>query len=415
MVFLERAGRPDVIAGGDPEAASGLAQILASTAVELLGMEVDLEASRSLTERIAGLYALEPRLERRARRLARRARGAGRREAARLRRRVAAELRELRSLPAQRRRLERERARVDDRFDPRLAIEGMARYLEIARRRFGREDLAIASYPMGIGNLEDVIRRYVRPGDASGPIAEVVEREGITYAALFFDSSPLRNPRTHALLSSLGDDSSTYLWRVLASRDAMATYREDRDALRELAELHTAKATAEEVFHPHSETEVYDDPGELERAWRRGEVVAIPDTEDFRVGRQLGELADDLALDRDLYRGLQPTALGTLAYLASRVRAITGDDDRLVVTSAVRDRRYQDALVGLNPEATREYSLHTTGWSFDIWRRYRSDAQAQAFQFVLDRLRAMAVLDYAVEPQAIHVTVSPAAEPLLDD
>ena len=42
-----------------------------------------------------------------------------------------------------------------------------------------------------------------------------------------------------------------------------------------------------------------------------------------------------------------------------------------------------------NPEATQDYSLHTTGWSFDVLREYENDLQAEAFQFVLDRLRAL--------------------------
>jgi hypothetical protein len=319
------------------------------------------------------------------------------------------------ALPKEERALRRERARVDARFDPERAIAGMARYLEIARQRFGVEDLAIASYHMGIGNLEDVVRRYVRPGDASGPIGPLVEREEISYAGLYFDSSPLSNPRTWALLSAFGDDSATYFWRVLASREIMRAFREDRESLERLDELHGAKATAEEVFHPESETEVFDDAGELERAWSRGEIVALRrgGEVDYRLARQLGELAGKLETDRDLYRGLHPEALAALIYLSARVRAITGRDERLVVTSAVRDRPYQDVLIARNDQATSSYSLHTTGWSFDIWRRYESDAQAEAFQFVLDRLRALGVLDYAIEPEAIHVTVSPAASALL--
>ena len=75
------------------------------------------------------------------------------------------------------------------------------------------------------------------------------------------------------------------------------------------------------------------------------------------------------------------------------------------MTSATRDQEYQELLIGINPEATQEYSLHTTGWAFDIRRDYASNAQAEAFQFALDRLRAHAILDYAYEPAAIHVTV----------
>jgi len=57
MVFLESAGRADVIAGGDPAAASGLAQIMAETGRSFLGMRVGLPRSRKLTRRIDRAYA----------------------------------------------------------------------------------------------------------------------------------------------------------------------------------------------------------------------------------------------------------------------------------------------------------------------------------------------------------------------
>jgi hypothetical protein len=46
LVFVESAGRPDVVVGGDPANASGLTQILASTGSSLLGMHIDLARSR---------------------------------------------------------------------------------------------------------------------------------------------------------------------------------------------------------------------------------------------------------------------------------------------------------------------------------------------------------------------------------
>ena len=42
-----------------------------------------------------------------------------------------------------------------------------------------------------------------------------------------------------------------------------------------------------------------------------------------------------------------------------------------------------------NIQATAEYSLHTTGWAFDIRRDYESKKQARSFQFQLDRLRSI--------------------------
>jgi hypothetical protein len=79
----------------------------------------------------------------------------------------------------------------------------------------------------------------------------------------------------------------------------------------------------------------------------------------------------------------------------------------------VRDGTYQTQLAARNSEATRRYSLHTTGWAFDVLREYRSGRQARAFQFVLDRLRSLNVIAWVREPRAIHITVASDAEVLL--
>jgi len=407
MVLLESAGRPEVIAGDDPEAASGLAQIIPSTATDLLGMRVDLEASKALTAEYAA----------NARRIARARVEASASADPKASRRAVAQVRDL---TKRNREVLRERRAIDERFDPEVAIDRMGRYLAISEARFGRVDLAVVSYHMGIGNLENLIGRYVGAGASGRPVGAVVSAEDLDYPQLFFDSSPLRNPRAWSFLASLGDDSSTYLWRVLAAERIMRLHREDPGRLDRIAELQTAKASAEEVFHPEDETTVFEDPAALEDAAADGDLVPLPGEAEaagygFRVGDQLGELAKDLGISRQSYRALRPEALAALIYLSARVREINGGKGKLIVTSAVRDRAYQEALVGVNPEATPAYSLHTTGYSFDILRRYSNDRQAEAFQFTLDRLRALAVIDYAVEPQAIHITVSDGAKPLLQE
>jgi hypothetical protein len=101
--------------------------------------------------------------------------------------------------------------------------------------------------------------------------------------------------------------------------------------------------------------------------------------------------------------------------MARLSREASGVQAPLTVTSTVRDAAYQDLLVGNNPEATPNYSLHTTGWAFDVSRRYRNRRQAQGFQYALDRLQALNLIAWAREPGAIHVTVSEDAERLRED
>jgi len=364
IVLLESAGRADAAADPRLEGAVGLTQILASTGQGLLAMDVDTARSRALTARIA------------------RARARGRTNRAR--------------------HLEAARRRVDERFDPRKALGATARYLTFARGQLGRDDLALVSYHMGVGNLSSAIEDF-----GAGP--------GVSYARLFFESTPNSHARAWRRLQGLGDDSVTYYWRVQAAREIMGLYRSDPDALARNAELHTAKNSAEEVLHPPGETEVYDDPGELEDAYRDSELRPFPDAPDdtgLRRARQMGELAGRLEQPRSLYRGLRPEAYALALYLARLTRDAGGGASPLTVTSTVRDLEYQGLLRRGNPEATDNYSLHTTGWSFDILRSYSGDDQAQALQYALDRLEALDLIAWVREPAAVHVTVSGDAQAL---
>jgi hypothetical protein len=187
-VLLESAGRPDARASDDLEGAVGLTQILAETATGLLGMQVDVARSEQLTRKLA------------------RARG-----------------------PRQAARITAERLQVDERFDPDKALAATGRYLKTAKDEFGREDLAVVSYHMGIGNLQQVLGAY---GD-----------DDASYTQLYFDASPDREPRAYRLLAGLGDDSKTYYWRVLASREIMRLFRGDSARLERLRRTGPRRST----------------------------------------------------------------------------------------------------------------------------------------------------------------------------
>jgi len=363
LVFLESAGREDAMAG-DTEGAVGLTQILAETATNLLGMRVEVKRSARLTRRI-------DRASRRAR---------------------YGEVLELRRL----------RRLVDERFDPVRALAGGARYLTIARESLGREDLALVSYHMGIGNLQGVLRAY--------------GEERPSYAQVYFDSTPNRHVAAQQRLAAFGDDSSNYLWKLHAAREIMRLHREDPGVLARTEALQTAKNSAEEVLHPPDETPRFASPGALRAAWDDDAIRAFPDDR-VRTGlardTRMGELAARLDVPPGLYRGLRPEALAVALYIGAQTREYAGGQGPLIVTSTVRDEAYQRLLVRHNGEATRNYSLHTTGWSFDIARMYRSERHALAFQFVLDRLQVMNVIAWVREPGAIHITAAGDVDGLL--
>lgn len=368
IVFLESAGRPDAVADPKLEGAVGLTQILAETGRNLLGMRVDPVRARKLTRRIN--------------RAAARGDSAG---ADRLRAR---------------------RRAVDQRFDPGASLRATARYLGIAKAKLGgRDDYAVAGYHMGIGNLQSVIADFGRDGDAPG-----------SYAEVYFASTPYNHAAAYRRLSGLGDDSSTYLWRIRASAAIMRLHRDNPGALARSASLQTAKNSAEEVLHPRDSTTVFADPDALAGAYRDHSIRSFPNAPrqlGLRRGLQMGELGRKLKEPRRLYRGLRPEAYALAAYAVRLTRQAGGPNRPLTVTSTVRDQKYQRLLVGRNREATQSYSLHTTGYAFDVLRRYASRRQALAFQFTLDRLQALNLIAWVREPAAIHITASSDAKVLV--
>src|SRR5512133_908873 len=351
IVMLESAGRADARASNDLRSAAGLTQILAETGQNLLGLRIDVKASERLTRGILRGHRVRQR--------------------------------------------EALRRRVDERFDPAKAIEATARYLDFAKGKLGRDDLAVVSYHMGVGNLQQALMAY--------------GKGVVPYAQLYFDSSPLRHAAAWRKLASLGDDSSTYLWRVLAARDIMRLYRRGPQALQREAVLQSHKASAEEVLHPPESTPVYGDPFATGRARASGELRARATdgltAYGLRIDPAMGVLAGRIEQSPQLYRALRPPALAVLQALGAATRAISRSEP-LIVTSTVRDEDYQRVLAATDLEATHAYSPHTTGYAFDIARVYRSRAQALAFQWVLDRLAARGMIAWIREPQAIHVTVA---------
>lgn len=370
IVFLESGGYSDAIAGSDPVAASGLTQIVAQTGAGFLHMRVDLRRSRKLTYRIDRALA--------------------------------------RGKVGRANQLAAIRRQVDQRFDPGAAVRAMVRYLTVARGYLARDDLAVASYHMGIGNLQGVIAHWA-DAPLSASTARIVRADHLSYAKLFFTSSPDRHPRAWARLNALNDDTRNYYWKVLAAERIMWLYRHNPRALEADEWLQGQKNSAEEVLHPRTHTWRFARPKDIVHAERRHALLRIPGSSrktHLAISPFLGQMAHRVRHDRRIYRALRPGALSVLLYIGERVHELSGARQPLLITSAVRDLKYQNALKRVNENAARSYSLHTTGYAFDLARSYQNSRQAAALQFVLDRLEALNVIAYIKESEAIHVAVA---------
>jgi hypothetical protein len=326
LVFVESAGRNNVIAGNDAADAAGITQILAATGQSLLGMHIDLARSRRLTAQITG--------------------AAGNGQVGKMTR------------------LQGQRAKIDDRFNERLALAATVRYLRLAQQRFGRPDLAIESYHMGIGNLQHVLDEY----DGG---------KAVPYVQLYFDTAPDHHAAAFNTLSGFGDDSSLYYWRILGAAQIMRLYRTDRSILKRLISLQTSTDSAAEVLHPPDTTHSFPNPNALYHAYASRQILPLPSN-----ARELG-----LAYAPDM------------GSLAKSVGALSSGAAPLVVDSTVTDGRYQQKLGDGDPSPT-------TGYTFTIARRYVRRSQAVAFQAMLDRLQALNLVAWERFTSVIEVTVA---------
>ncbi len=351
LVYVESAGRPAAVAGSDLAGAAGLTQILASTGSSLLAMHIDLARSRQLTQKIDAIVSgtrtgkLAPLL------------------------------------------LARQRA--DTRFYPPKALAATVRYLLTAEHQFGRADLALESYHMGIGNLHNILGSY-NGGSA------------VPYVQLYFDSAPNNHPEAYRLLAGLGDDSRLYYWRVLGAEQIMHLYRTHRSALERLASLQTADDAGAAVLHPPGRPPRYRDPSAVSAAYQHRRLVPLPSNAaalGLTYDPAMGADASKVNAPRSLYRGLAPAALRLLIELAGRVRTLSGTHAPLQVQSTVTDAAYNSSRRVDDPIAT-------TGYTFTIERRYASPAQAAAFQAVLDRLQSLNLIAWVRYSSTIEITAA---------
>ena len=372
LVYLESAGRPNASATGTVDGAIGLTQIVGETGNSLLDMNIDLTRSASLTRQIAKLTGQVRKWDARGSTAAAQ-RGREKIKAARI-----------------------ERAQVDPRFVPASALAATVKYLTIAKQKLGREDLALTSYHMGIGNLQNVLAAY--------------GRKQVSYVQLYFDVDPQRSPKAYRILSRFQDDSATYYWRLLAAKAIMRAYREDKGELARRAALITSKASREDLMHPPDDNPGFADPDAITQARDDGTLVPLPipalNANGVAVSPAMGELAGRLKASPARYRALRRGSLATLVTVGAAVRELTGNNKILTATSTVRDLKYQRLLQAETVQATHAYSLHTSGWAVDIGRNYASNKQAQMFQFVLTRMQALDLISWVREPAAIHFTAA---------
>ena len=281
-----------------------------------------------------------------------------------------------RAAPARRRR----------RFDPGTGADGDRALPALRQAKLGRTDLALASYHMGVGNLQRALSLY--------------GASDIPYAQLYFDSTPLQPLRPRGACSgSLGDDSSTYLWRLLSAKrlhGALPHRPLGADTVirgafplppgppRALAAGHGLRFPKGAQLLPRAATESPKRPATTceDRRAPRPLTIRVGDRQHVLRLAPLPHAPPGGRASSSARPGSAPcrwsTGAGALDLIAVQVREVALGGPRPARRSrrSARGTRYQRDSWPRRTRGHPRYSLHTTGCARDSTRDYALAGQA---------------------------------------
>ncbi len=296
--------------------------------------------------------------------------------------------------------LERKRLEADERRDPRKAIFAQTRYLVRLWRRFGSLDWALQAYHGGERGAERTLGYFLSEGGKSP----------VSFADLYFGTSPRKMPKTFSYFYGRADDHRYYAWRVQMAQEALALYRESPEKFRARWETLAPGYPMDRAWYPNELDAAFADVAALQAAYRSGRLLALPDAGESVVVETLAPLDPE---NERWYRGLRPEALGMLQRLAAIYREEGGRAPLSVcgatttVEYAAREQTRGDAAP--DGEEAPALTLHATGLCVDV-RRPADLWDRKVLEYALsalgDRMRIAWLRDYPTN--AYHLCPNPA-------
>lgn len=108
--------------------------------------------------------------------------------------------------------------KLDDRTNPEQSIRAAVEYLIRYKNELGTNDIAMASFHMGCGNMKYLIEQLATENEKQLPACEIVKRYHLDYPKIYFAAKEEKNPEAYDFLfHELKDDSAHYYFKVLAA------------------------------------------------------------------------------------------------------------------------------------------------------------------------------------------------------
>jgi transglycosylase-like protein with SLT domain len=306
--------------------------------------------------------------------------------------------------------------KVDERYDPELAVMAMAR--RIANRRAwlgGKLDFAVAEYHMGAGRIAKLLSAYFGRHIKVEQMAAAMRDTRLSYPELFWSNTPYYRPEVYKQIEALNrvDFSPTYYFRVQQAMRLLALYKQSR------AEYATLTNNFQGGFGrtvlPDWQWSFVGEKQAMQLALQNSHdldaalgqrIVNLP-----AVASKFGIRVQQKGKD-EKYLVAERSTIGCLLFVAHELERLEGKQFKGVQTNSLvklvndADSR-DDAKKSLSADA--ELPMHSLGWAFDLTRKGLSKDQVRDLNFILTDLRYAGLLAVTDEGKqaAFHVVRNP--------
>jgi hypothetical protein len=233
-----------------------------------------------------------------------------------------------------------QRRSIDQRFDPRMAIEAQTRYLIWMWARYPSLDWVFEAYHGGEKGVERTLASYLgaRWREAGTPAHAILgeDRMGnrvgdpVSYADIFFHTSPRMHTEAFAYLYGLRDDHRAYWFKLLMAEKAIAWYRRDPRSLHDQWMALRPGCPIEDAWYPETDKLLYADGQAVAAGRAAGEL--IPLSSESIPGVQVGSLPF-LPETQSTLAAARPEVLGALSRVAVTYREESLHPSPLVIVA----------------------------------------------------------------------------------
>jgi hypothetical protein len=306
--------------------------------------------------------------------------------------------------------------KVDERYDPELAVMAMAR--RIANRRAwlgGKLDFAVVEYHMGAGRIAKLLSAYFGRTIKVDQMAAAMRDAPLSYPELFWKNTPYYRPELYKQIEALNrvDFSPTYYFRVQQAMRLLALYKQSP------AEYATLTSKFQGGFGrtvlPDWQWSFVGERQAMQLTLQTSRdldaalgqrIVKLP-----AVASMFGVRVQQKGKD-DIYAVAERSTIGCLLFVARQLERLEGKNYKGVQTNSLVkllndvDSRGETKK---SPSAETGLPMHALGWAFDLPRKGLSKDQVRDLNFVLTDLRyagLLAVTDEAKQA-AFHVVRNP--------